>query len=215
MEEYVIINWILVWFSAIILPIIVDITDISSIINRLEFINLNISKGASFCHVSIKNRILHVICLVILGSQKWRGAPPNFKIRDIIIVSVIILLLNIEYQDKLILYIITDEIIRILDLILWIIKYFIEASASWVLPLIFIRGKNPIKFNSNPIHIVSQCEEDNEKIVPIIMIIINKKLDGKNLLFIKGRTIRVAQNKVSSFILSLITFRYIGKQGCI
>lgn len=53
----------------------------------------------------------------------------------------------------------------------------------------FIKGKNPIKFNSKPIHIVSQCGDDNVVIVPIIIIKINRKFEGKNLLFIKGRTI--------------------------
>lgn len=68
----------------------------------------------------------------------------------------------------------------------------------------FIKGKNPIKFNSKPTHIVSQCGDDNVVIVPIIIIKINRKFEGKNLLFIKGRTIWVAQNKVSSFILILL-----------
>lgn len=53
----------------------------------------------------------------------------------------------------------------------------------------FIKGKNPIKFNSKPTHIVSQCGDDNVVIVPIIIIKINRKFEGKNLLFIKGRTI--------------------------
>lgn len=98
--------------------------------------------------------------------------------------------------------------ISTLDLILWIMKYFIEASASNVLPLIFIKGKNPIKFSSKPIHIVSQWGDDKVINVPIIIIKINRKFEGKNLLFIKGRTIWVAQNKVSSFILILLPLIY-------
>ena len=152
-------------------------------------INLSIKRGAIFCHVKIKNKILQDICLVILGSQKCSGAPPNFMIRDSIINVLITLSVNIEYHDNLKEYIIIDEMIKILDLILWIIKYLIEASASNVFPLIFISGKKPIRFNSNPIHIVNQWEEDSENKVPINIIIINRKLDGKNLLFIKGRTI--------------------------
>ena len=127
--------------------------------------------------------------IAILGIQKCNGAPPNFKTKDKIIMSLNVLSVNIEYQERVLLYISTEEMIRMLDLILWIIKYFIEASASRVLPLIFISGKNPIKLISKPIHIVSQCDDESENSVPIIMIKINKKLEGKNLLFIKGRTI--------------------------
>lgn len=101
-------------------------------------------------------------------------------------------------------YSINEDIINTLDLILWIIKYFIEASASRDLPLMFIKGKKPIKFNSKPIHIVNQWGDDKVMIVPSNIIEINKKFEGKNLLFIKGRTIWVAQNKVSSFILILL-----------
>ena len=192
----------------------VDMMEINIIILRLVLISLVKNKGAIFCQVSIRNKFIHDICFVILGNQKCIGAPPNFIINDINIINLIRLFVYIEYQDRLKLYIRIDEIIRILDLILWIIKYFIEASASSVLPLIFIRGRNPIRLSSNPTHIVNQCEDDNDNIVPIIIIIINRKLDGKNLLFIKGRTIRIAQSKVSSFNLFLITFNEINKQGC-
>ena len=36
---------------------------------------------------------------------------------------------------------------------------------------------------------VNQWDDEIENIVPIIIIKINKKLEGKNLLFIKGRTV--------------------------
>jgi len=93
---------------------------------------------------------------VTLGIQKCIGAPPNFKIKDVIINKAIKLLVNMEYQVKVKKYIIIEEIIRTLDLSLWIIKYFIEASASSILPLILIKGKNPIRLSSKPIHIVNQ-----------------------------------------------------------
>lgn len=158
------------------------------IIKKLEFISLNINKGASFCHVNNKNKILQDICLLMLGSQKCIGAPPSFNTKDNRI-KILVDVLNIEYHVNLSIYIIMELKIRTLELMLWIIKYFIEASASSVLPLIFIRGRNPIKFNSKPIHIVNQWEEDKESKVPRAIIEINKKLEGKNLLFIKGRTI--------------------------
>ena len=170
---------------------------------------MSINKGAIFCHVKIINKISHDICFVILGSQKWRGAPPSFMIRDIIIKVLMIVLVNIEYQDIVRKYIIIEEIIKTLELTLWIIKYLIEASASKTFPLILIKGKKPIRLSSKPIHIVNQCEDESENRVPISIIIKNKKLEGKNLLFIKGRTVRAAQNKVSSFILYLITFKAI------
>lgn len=53
----------------------------------------------------------------------------------------------------------------------------------------FIKGKNLIKLSSKPIHIVNQWEDERDINVPKIMIEINKKLEGKNLLFIKGRTV--------------------------
>lgn len=64
-------------------------------------INVNINSGAIFCQVKIKNKINHVICLVILGNQKCNGAPPNFKIKDISNIVDKNLWLNIEYQDIL------------------------------------------------------------------------------------------------------------------
>lgn len=156
---------------------------------RFELISLNIRRGASFCQVSIINKILQDICLAILGTQKCRGAPPNFKTRDKMIISLNISLVNIEYHERVLLYISTEEIISTLDLILWIMKYFMEASASKVFPLIFIKGRNPIRLISRPIHIVNQWDDEIENMVPIIIIKINKKLEGKNLLFIKGRTV--------------------------
>jgi len=104
-----------------------------------------------------------------------------------------------------------EDKIRILDLNLWIIKYFIEASASNILPLIFIKGRKPIRLSSKPIHIDNQWEEDKESIEPINMIVTNKKFEGKNLLFIKGRTVWIAQNKVSSLISFIITFLFKNK----
>lgn len=108
----------------------------------LLLIKFNINKGANFCQVRIKNNINQVICFVMFGNQKCNGTPPSFKIKDSIINVDSNLLLNMEYHDILYLYNINDDIIKMLDLILWIIKYFIEASASIVLPLIFIKGKN-------------------------------------------------------------------------
>lgn len=139
-----------------ILPVMVERIEISMITERLEFIRLSISKGATFCQVRIRNKVIQAIFFVILGSQKWRGAPPSFKTKERIIKTVTKLLENMEYQDKLILYMITDAMMRTLELILWMMKYFIEASASSILPLIFIKGKKPIRLSSNPIHIVSQ-----------------------------------------------------------
>lgn len=167
----------------------VDAIEINMISIRLELTILSMRRGASFCHVSIMNRILQDICLAILGTQKCKGAPPNFNTRDKIIRRLNILLVNIEYQERVLLYMSTEVIISRLDLILWIMKYFMEASASSVLPLIFMRGRKPIKLISRPIHIVNQWEDERENRVPAIMIEINKKLEGKNLLFIKGRTI--------------------------
>lgn len=82
-----------------------------------------------------------------------------------------------------------EAIISKLELSLWITKYFIEDSASNVLPLIFIKGKKPMRLSSRPIHMVNQWEEDKVNSVPVIIIMINRKLEGKNLLFIKGRTV--------------------------
>lgn len=79
---------------------------------------LNIKRGASFCQVSIINRILQDICLAILGTQKCKGAPPNFKTKDKMIISLNISLVNIEYHDRVVLYINTEEMISTLDLIL-------------------------------------------------------------------------------------------------
>jgi len=108
----------LVWFRAIILPTIVEAIEINIIIIRFELMRLNIKRGASFCQVSIINRILQDICLAILGTQKCKGAPPNFKTKDRIIISLNISLVNIEYHDRVVLYINTEEMISTLDLIL-------------------------------------------------------------------------------------------------
>lgn len=86
-------------------------------------------------------------------------------------------------------YIMIDLIIIKDDLMDWIIKYFMDLSISEFLDLMFIIGKIPIKFNSNPIHIINQWEDDRDIVVPKIIIIINIKLAGKNLLFIKSGTI--------------------------
>lgn len=149
----------------------------------------NINNGANFCHVKIKNNISHLICLHIEGSQKWKGALPNLISREIIIIGENKELLNIENIEIEDIYIKIDLLINNDDLIDWIIKYFIDLSISKFLDLIFIRGKIPIKFNSKPIHIISQWDDDKDIIVPMIIMIINIKLAGKNLLFIKSSTI--------------------------
>jgi len=167
----------------------VESMEIIVIVIILELINVIIIRGASFCQVSNKNRVIQAIFLVTLGIHKWSGAPPSLRTKEIIIKIDLQSLENIEYQEKVFEYIIREAIISNLDLNLWIMKYFIEDSASRVLPLIFIKGKNPIKLSSKPIHIVNQWEEDIVNRVPITIMIRNKKFEGKNLLFIKGRTV--------------------------
>lgn len=171
------------------LPAIVESMEIAVIIMTLELIRLIISRGANFCQVSNKNKVIQAIFLATLGNHKWSGAPPSLRTKERTINNELQLLENIEYQEKVFEYMISEAIISKLDLNLWIIKYFIEDSASKVFPLMFIKGKNPIKLSSKPIHIVNQWEEDIVNKVPIIMIIRNKKFEGKNLLFIKGRTV--------------------------
>lgn len=155
----------------------------------MELIKDSINSGANFCQVKIKNSIIHLICLHMDGSQKWNGALPNLVNNEIIIIDENIELLNIENIEIDDIYIKIDLLINKDDLIDWIIKYFIDLSISKFLDLIFINGKIPIRFNSNPIHIINQWEDDNDIIVPIISIIMNIKLAGKNLLFIKSSTI--------------------------
>jgi len=99
-DEYVMINWMLVWFKAMRLPMIVDDIEINMIVNKPELSKLSIRSGASFCHVSIINNVVQAIFLVTLGSQKCKGAPPIFKTKDIIIIILRGLFVNIEYHDR-------------------------------------------------------------------------------------------------------------------
>lgn len=70
--------------------------------------------------------------------------------------------------------------INSLEPIAWIIKYLTADSLSEAVFWYTNKGKNPIKFNSNPAQTPNQCTEEIENSVPNIMISTNVKVNGRD-----------------------------------
>lgn len=124
-------NW--VWFRPPHPPTAIDRSE--KIIRILVFIAglimYRIDKGASFCHVRRISPVIRGIPWVTSGTQKWKGAIPSF------IASAI----TISVDDKKLFKFITNQwpvcrkfivaaIIRIIDAVACVRKYFVAASVE-------------------------------------------------------------------------------------
>lgn len=124
--------------------------------------------GAIFCHVNIIEQFNQFNPSITSGNQKWKGAAPNFinnaEFNIILNVDSILLKINSLFNKIIII-----ENNKIIEAIVWVIKYFIEDSDFIIFLEEFIRGIIEIKLISNPIHILIQEYEEIEIIVPNII----------------------------------------------
>lgn len=94
-----------------------------------------IINGANFCQVARIMHDIHDIAVITDGNQKWNGTMPNFSIIDdnkmmdiwgnALVDQWAILDINISLDPRA-----------------WAMKYLIEASVSWFVFVLFIRGIN-------------------------------------------------------------------------
>lgn len=125
-DEYAIIDLILLWFIPIVPPIIELIDAKIIMIFGVQHdckINAKIVSGPSFCHVDKKRQFIHEIDVITDGNQKWHGAIPNFSKRaEIVIYEDWMLVIGSQNEVE-------DIKIRLLPSA-WIRKYLVEASYS-------------------------------------------------------------------------------------
>lgn len=160
-DEYAIIlrNW--VWFSPPQPPIAMDISDIvrRRFILIRGIIKYRTDRGASFCHVNKINPDINGIPWVTSGTQKWNGDNPSFIVRAIVIIIDDIGLISfIIDQWPVNIRLVIAAIIRSMDAVAWVRKYFVAASVDRGLCSFVIRGMMAIIFISNPTQIMNQCE---------------------------------------------------------
>lgn len=145
--------------------------------------------GAIFCHVIKINLFIHVNPSITLGNQKWKGAAPVFIIKaDIIIIEDDISLLIVSLIILDFIAIIKIDSNNTEEANACVRKYFIAASVDIRLLLAVIRGINASKLISSPIHALNHEFEDTDKIVPVIITIIN--IIFEELLNIKKKRIK-------------------------
>lgn len=126
----------------------------------LDLIYDNVLIGATFIRVNIMNIGKISIPSIISTTQLWNGAAPVLIIIDV--VKIIL-----KFISELVIINNTPNIIND-DLILWIIKYFIDDSDDSIVFLIII-GINDINDISIPIQIKNQLFEEIEIIIPNVI----------------------------------------------
>lgn len=151
--------------------------DISDIIRRRfilirGIIKYRTDRGANFCHVNKINPDINGIPWVTSGTQKWNGDNPSFIVRAIVIIIDDIGLISfIIDQWPVNIRLITAAIIRSMDAVAWVRKYFVAASVDRGLCFFVIRGMMAIIFISNPTQIMNQCELVITIRVPAIIVV--------------------------------------------
>lgn len=169
-EEKAKIFLILVWLTPPKLPKINELIKVVVIINGLLRFKFKIIKGANFCHVSKVVSLIHGRFSITDGTQKWKGAAPTLVSNAKLIISLVI--------EKKLFWIVLRMIIE--ELIAWIRKYLIAASAEKMFFLLIIKGINPRIFISIPIQIGNHEFALTLIIVPKTIIKIKGKEEGLN-----------------------------------
>lgn len=160
-DEYAMILRSWVWFNPPQPPIAIDISDII----RRRFILIRgviiyrTDKGASFCHVNKISPDINGIPWVTSGTQKWNGDNPSFIVRAIVIIMDAVGLISFiidqwPVNNRLVI----AAIIRSMDAVAWVRKYFVAASVDRGLCSFVNRGIMASIFISNPTQIINQCE---------------------------------------------------------
>jgi len=127
-EEYLIISIILILFNCRILPIPMDRKIKNS--NMAFFCSMTKYNGASFCQVINMVSWYFFMLFLIFTNHSWNGEAAIFIINDIVIMFWV----SIEF---LMLFVCIDIIIKMPDVIDWMIKYFMLHS---IILLVFFLG---------------------------------------------------------------------------
>jgi len=148
-EEYLIISIILILFNCRILPIPMDRKIKNS--NMAFFCSMTKYNGASFCQVINMVSWYFFMLFLIFTNHSWNGEAAIFIINDIVIMFWV----SIEF---LMLFVCIDIIIKMPDVIDWMIKYFMLHS---IILLVFFWGvlsipQKAIVFISSVIQIMIQ-----------------------------------------------------------
>lgn len=150
-----------VWFNPPQPPTAMDINDI--IKRRFVLIRgviiYRIDRGASFCHVNRINPDISGIPWVTSGTQKWNGDSPNFIVRAIVIIIDAVGLINF-IMDQWPVYnrLVIAAIMRSMDAVACVRKYFVAASVDRGLCSFVSSGIMASIFISNPTQVINQCE---------------------------------------------------------
>lgn len=150
-----------VWFSPPHPPIAIDSSDIVRSRSRLmvgEMIYRTVS-GASFCHVSRIRPDDSGIPWVTSGTQKWKGASPNFMVRARVMMMDAVGLdkfMIVHWPEYIRLIIIAS--IRSIEAVACVKKYLVAASVDRGLCCFVSMGITASIFISNPIQTISQWE---------------------------------------------------------
>lgn len=166
---------IFVWFSPVIPPIRAPIVIAirMSVLFRFLVIDRMIRMGASFCQVIRIRFMFHLSFVATKGNHQWHGVIPSFIRRLRIRIDVIKLCERIDsFGEKYKM----RENTSIIDAGACAIKYFMEASDSWLSDEDIIIGMNDNRLNSRPIQIISQLEDEIARIVPVISVEENKMM---------------------------------------
>lgn len=172
-EEYAMIFRSWVWFRPPHPPIAIDRVAAINImlVSIVWAICIRIDRGANFCQVSrIMPDVSETPC-VTSGTQKWKGAIPNFIIMaDVIIMDVVELDIFITDHCPEYIRLIIMASISSIEAVAWVKKYFVAASIDRGLKFFIRMGITANIFISNPIHTISQWELIITITVPIIIV---------------------------------------------
>lgn len=130
-----------------------------------------IDSGAIFCHVSrIRPEDMEIPC-VTSGTQKWNGASPSFIARAVVITMDAMGLRSFDTVhcsecSKLIMI----PIIRSIEAVACVRKYFVAASVARGLYFFMRMGMMASRFISKPIQTISQWEAVITIMVPEITV---------------------------------------------
>lgn len=181
-DEYAMILRSWVWFNPPQPPIAIDISDMirrRSILMRGEII-YKTDRGASFCHVNKISPDISGIPWVTSGTQKWNGDSPSFIVRAIVImVDAVGLISFIMDQWPVYNRLVIAAIMRSMDAVACVRKYFVAASVDRGLCSFVSRGMIASIFISNPIQVMNQCElVITIKVPEIIVVRTNDRVRG-------------------------------------
>lgn len=129
-------------------------------------------RGASFCHVSKIIPDISGIPWVTSGTQKWNGDKPSFIVRaNVIIIDAVGLISFIIDQWPVYSRLMIAAIIKSMDAVAWVRKYFVAASVDRGLCSFVSSGIIASIFISKPTQVMNQCELVITTRVPEIIVV--------------------------------------------